>query len=87
MGMPYLQATLKKEGLELHLSGDTTERLKELRNMYEPYVYALSEYLCLFLPPWFPESSQSDNWQISEWGPSARFNKIKKTGGSRNTHF
>jgi hypothetical protein len=86
MGMPYLQATLKKEGLELHLSGDATERLKELRNMYEPYVCALSEYLCLFLPRWVPESNEVDNWQISEWGQSAGF---KKSGSdrSRKTHF
>ena len=86
-GTPSLQSTLGKEGVELHLTSDTDEKLKELRKMYEPYVYALSEYLCLSLPPLIPESNQLDNWQISEWGPSAGLNKISRPGGSRNTHF
>jgi hypothetical protein len=86
-GMPALLETLEKEGLELHLERDTGEKLRELRRMYEPYVYALSEYLCLFLPPWVSEANQFDNWQISEWGPRAGFKKSGNSGGSRNAHF
>ena len=87
LGLPSLQTTLKKEGLELHLASNTGEKLRELRNMYEPYVYALSEYLCLFLPPWVSESNPVDNWQISEGGLSAGFKKIDMAGGSGHRHF
>ncbi|HMK49698.1 MAG TPA: potassium channel family protein [Thermodesulfovibrionales bacterium] len=86
-GLQALQAALEREGPDLHLEGDTGEKLRELRRMYEPYVYALSEYLCLSLPAWVPEANQPDNWQISEWGPRAGFKRIDKPGGSRSTHF
>ena len=36
--------------------------------MYEPYVFALSRYLYVTLPPWILEKKITDNWKTSAWG-------------------
>jgi len=49
--------------------GDEVEtRLGELRAMYEPYVFALSEFLLMPLPPWILPEDAIDNWKTSAWG-------------------
>src|ERR1051326_6806687 len=57
------------ESLDIHLKdGDAaTEKLDRLRNMYEPYVNALSKYLLMPLPAWEVASKTADNWQTSAW--------------------
>jgi hypothetical protein len=47
---------------------DTEKRLGELRAMYEPYVYALSDWLLMPLPPWILPPDSIDNWKTSAWG-------------------
>jgi Ion channel len=42
--------------------------LSELREMYEPYVAALSEFLVMPLPPWILSEDTVDNWETSAWG-------------------
>ena len=50
-------------------SGEEVEaRLKELRSMYEPYVFALAELLLMPLPPWILPEDAIDNWKTSAWG-------------------
>jgi hypothetical protein len=63
----YLRTALAAENLHLSTGGEADERLRELRRMYEPYVYALSRYLHLDLPPWVSEANRADNWQTSAW--------------------
>ena len=46
---------------------DARERLAELREMYEPYVAALSAHLALPLPAWVREESRVDNWEAAPW--------------------
>jgi len=36
-----------------------------MREMYEPYVAALSEFLVMPLPPWILPEGAIDNWQTS----------------------
>jgi len=43
-------------------------KLTEMREMYEPYVAALSEYLVMPLPPWILSEDAIDNWKTSAWG-------------------
>ena len=43
-------------------------KLTKLRNMYEPYVYTLSQYLQMPLPDWVSQSDAVDDWQASAWG-------------------
>ena len=47
---------------------DAEHKLTELREMYEPYVAALSEYLVMTLPPWILAEDAIDNWKTSAWG-------------------
>ena len=47
---------------------DVEHKLAELREMYEPYVAALSEYLVMPLPPWILSENAIDNWKTSAWG-------------------
>jgi hypothetical protein len=47
---------------------DAENRLTELREMYEPYVAALSEFLVMPLPPWILSEKAFDNWKTSAWG-------------------
>jgi hypothetical protein len=62
-----MRANLKAFGIVLK-DGDTAdEKLKALRNMYEPYVHALAKYLLMPLPAWEVSSKIADNWQTSAW--------------------
>jgi hypothetical protein len=47
---------------------DAEGKLIEMREMYEPYVAALSEYLVMTLPPWILAEDAIDNWKKSAWG-------------------
>jgi len=42
-------------------------KLTEFRALYEPYVFALSEFLLMPLPNWTVEQSVRDNWQTTAW--------------------
>ena len=62
-----MQTILGERGIELQ-SADAEKRLQELREMYEPYVFALSEHLLMPLPPWILPKDAIDNWKTSAWG-------------------
>jgi hypothetical protein len=73
-----LRDLLTASGMKLHEGVEADDMLTELRKMYEPYVYALSSYLHLTLPPWLP-APHPDNWQTSAWSKATAF---KVTGSS-----
>lgn len=66
---------------------EMSERLADLRKMYEPYLFALAEYLGLSLPPWMPAAKRKDNWQTTAWGRSAGL--VEKEGAAigADDHF
>lgn len=64
-----LRAQLAIAGLTLREGDQADERLRELRQMYEPYVISLGQYLHMNVPPWIPAAGRKDNWQVSAWGP------------------
>lgn len=78
----FLQHGMKVPGLE-----EMDERLVDLRNMYEPYLFALAEYLSLSVPPWIPAAKGKDNWQTTAWGRSAGL--VEKEGAAigADDHF
>ena len=43
------------------------QHLAQLRRMYEPYAYALSERLLMPVGKWAPEAKVVDNWKTSAW--------------------
>lgn len=82
-----LRTLLTAEGRRIRDGSDAEQKLKELRRMYEPYVYALSERLRLAIPPWIIEASTADNWQISAWGKSTGFWKRSRPKRRDGEHF
>ena len=49
-----IRDVLAQNGLKLHDGEAVDRRLVELRNMYEPYIFALAALLNQTLPPWIP---------------------------------
>ncbi|HSM54846.1 MAG TPA: potassium channel family protein [Candidatus Sulfomarinibacteraceae bacterium] len=47
--------------------GSTQEQLRGLRQLYEPYVTALSRFLHIPLPRWLPSSTEQDAWEASPY--------------------
>jgi hypothetical protein len=62
-----LRAMLADAGVTLQEGVAAEQHLRELRQMYEPYVQALSAYLSMALPPWFRVTVMLDRWQTSAW--------------------
>jgi len=56
------------------------EKLDRLRQMYEPYINALSKRLLLPLPAWVASAKTVDNWQTSAWG-------LPRTARRQDEHF
>jgi hypothetical protein len=80
-----LRAIIAGAGIELREGDDMARQLAELRNLYEPYIFSLSLYLGLAIPPWFPASGRVDNWRTSAWeGGAKKRPKGDKTG---DEHF
>lgn len=82
-----LRTTLAEAGLRLREGSGVDQKLSELRRMYEPYVYSLSNYLRITIPPWIPKSSRIDNWQTSAWGRSTGFQIDDLSGEVHDEHF
>jgi hypothetical protein len=82
-----LRDMLAQHGLKPGDIEEMGERLAELRKMYEPYLFALAEYLSLSLPPWIPAAKGKDNWQTMAWGRSAGL--VEKEGAAigADDHF
>jgi len=82
-----LRTDLAKHGVALSLGGDATERLAELRLLYEPYLQALSRRLLMQLPPWVPTDHKKDNWQGSPWDVAIQARALEHPGHAVDDHF
>ena len=65
--LSVLGEMLAETGVTLRGDVATEQILREFRQMYEPNVQALSNYLLISLPQWFRTSETPDSWQISNW--------------------
>jgi ion channel len=63
-----LREFLATTGIALRDAEMGERKLTKLRNMYEPYVYAMSQRLQMPLPRWISEAGAVDDWQASAWG-------------------
>lgn len=63
-----LLAALAENGFSFSRDAGDEQKLRDLRHMYEPYLFSLADYLCLSMPPWIPGSGHVDNWRTSAWG-------------------
>jgi len=50
-----LYELLRKDGVKVCLDGQSFDRLREMRALYEGYALALSDYLRMPLPPWISD--------------------------------
>src|SRR6266478_3608938 len=66
-----IRDTLAQHGMKLRDGEEADVKLAEFRRMYEPYIYALANYLNQTLPPWIPQKKGKDNWQTTAWARSA----------------
>jgi hypothetical protein len=53
---------LCQSGVSVCRDGHSIERLRDMRALYEGYALALSDYLCMPLPPWIADQPHKDNW-------------------------
>lgn len=57
-----LYTLLCQSGVSVCRDGQSYERLRNLRALYEGYAVSLSDHLCMPLPPWIAEQPHKDNW-------------------------
>ena len=57
-----LYELLSEGGVKVCRDGQSIERLREMRVLYEGYAEALSRYLHMPLPPWLADHPFRDNW-------------------------
>ena len=62
-----LRDMLAKAEIALQDGTALEQKLRDLRQMYEPHVQGLSQYLLMPLPPWFRLTGTLDTWQITAW--------------------
>ncbi|MBB6142767.1 hypothetical protein HNQ77_000705 [Silvibacterium bohemicum] len=53
---------LCQSGIRVCRDGDSMERLRKMRSLYEGYSVALSRHLRMPLPPWVADHPHKDNW-------------------------
>jgi hypothetical protein len=57
-----LYSLLCQSGVKVCRDGNSIERLREMRALYEGYAEALAGYLRMPLPPWIADQPHKDNW-------------------------
>jgi hypothetical protein len=67
--LAQIRSQLAEKGLVLHTSDGASQKLFELRSLYEPYAQAIARNLFISLPPWIHHDPIKDNWR-SGWGES-----------------
>jgi hypothetical protein len=82
-----LKTELAWRGVTLADKADSAERLAELRNVYEPYVQALSRRLLMTLPPWIHKERHKDNWQGGPWDRAIQARALEHPGHQTDDHF
>lgn len=81
-----LRSLLGDAGLRLRTGSGLQANLTRLREMYEPFVGALAEFLFMTLPPFVREQDAVDNWQTTAWTRRAPgFSKLANLEG--DDHF
>ena len=82
-----MRSKLAEHGTALAATSAATEKLAELRKMYEPYAYALARHLSQTLPPWIPDHKSKDNWQTTAWARSIGAVEGQPISLAQDDHF
>jgi hypothetical protein len=62
-----MRSQLADKGLNLHTDEVASQKLNELRSLYEPYVQGIGRNLFIPLPPWIHHDPIKDNWRSGPW--------------------
>jgi hypothetical protein len=82
-----MRGELAQHGVAFYDGADASERLAELRVLYEPYVYGLSRRLYMDLPPWVRPEYKKDNWQSGPWDRAIQARALERPGHAVDDHF
>jgi hypothetical protein len=82
-----LRADLAQHGVTLSDGADASEKLADLRVLYEPYLNALSRRLLMTLPPWLIADRKKDNWQGGPWDRAIQARALEHPGRATDDHF
>jgi hypothetical protein len=82
-----LKTELAWRGVTLSDQAEATEKLARLREVYEPYVHALSRRLLMAVPPWVHTERHKDNWQGGPWDRAIQARALEHTGRAADDHF
>jgi len=82
-----MREELAQHGVTFYDGPDASERLAELRVLYEPYVYAMSRNLLITLPPWVRPEYKKDNWQSGPWDRAIQARALERPGHAVDDHF
>jgi Ion channel len=62
-----IRSQLAEKGLNLHTDDIASQKLTELRSLYEPYAQGIARNLFIPLPPWIHHEPVKDNWRSGPW--------------------
>ncbi|HYU46325.1 MAG TPA: potassium channel family protein [Terriglobales bacterium] len=82
-----MREELSQHGVTFYDGPDASERLAELRALYEPYVYALARRLFMILPPWVRPEYKKDDWQGGPWDRAIQARALQRPGHAVDDHF
>jgi hypothetical protein len=82
-----MREELAQHGVTFYDGPDASERLAELRALYEPYVYGLARRLFMTLPPWVRPEYKKDNWQGGPWDRAIQARALERPGHAVDDHF
>jgi len=80
-----MRQQLASSGLPFLNTPESCAKLDKLRQMYEPYLKALSAHLYVELPPWILAKEVTDNWRTSAWGRISGFSP-SETASATDDH-
>lgn len=81
-----LRAALARDGFGLRDTPESNEKLRKLREMYEPYVESLGRFLLMDVPPWILAGEVIENWRTSAWGRISGFSTPAQAVSAGDDH-
>lgn len=81
-----LRTSLAEAGLKLRDDDYADKKLAMLREMYEPYLQSLGEFLFMPVPGWILSKQITDNWRTSAWGRITGYTAPAKHDAALDDH-
>jgi hypothetical protein len=82
-----VKTELSWRGVRLNDKPDASEKLAQLREVYEPYINALGRRLLVAVPPWIHKERFKDNWQGGPWDRAIQARALEHPAHVTDDHF